>query len=71
MKIERRQTEKFKSVRHGQVFEYEGNVYIRTKILDDEGRIAANAVNLETGDYKRYVDSIEVSLYDNAKVVIE
>ena len=71
MKIEKAGTVKFKDVKLGQVFEYEGNIYMCCLILDSEGRTAANSVNLEKANYKRYDDKIEVTLYENAKVVLE
>lgn len=71
MKIEKRWTVKFKSVRHGQVFEYDGNIYIRTVVLDAEGRIIYNALNLESGYCNLLDDKIEVSLYENARIVFK
>lgn len=70
MKIEKRWTVKFKTVRNGQVFEYLGGVYMRVAIVDDVGRFICNAVNLENCNYTILVDDMQVTLYENAKVVL-
>lgn len=70
MKIEKRWAVLFKDIRRGQAFEHEAELYICSCILDVTGRTIANAVNLENGKYKIIAENAEVTLYENAKVVL-
>ncbi len=70
MIIEKRWTTKFKKVVDGQVFEYLGTIYMRVAIIDMVGRLICNAVDLESGNYNTVIDDAEVTLYENAKVVL-
>ena len=70
MIIEKRWTVKFEKVVDGQVFEYLGSIYMRVAILDIIGRLVCNAINLENGNYNIILNEAEVSLYENAKVVL-
>lgn len=70
MIIEKRWTTKFKKVVDGQVFEYLGNIYMRAAIIDMVGRLICNAIDLESGNYNTVIDDAEVTLYENAKVVL-
>lgn len=70
MKIEKSWLVEFEIVKNGQVFEYLGNMYICAVILDVTGRMLCNAVNLENGKYRLISETEQVSLYENAKVVL-
>lgn len=75
MIIEKRWLVKFHDVMPGQVFEYDGCVYIkaeRTAVLlkNIDGQVSINAVGLENGTYTKIEDDDEVTVYDNAKVVL-
>lgn len=75
MIIEKRWTAKFKDVRHGKVFEYNGIIYIRifaiiTLDTDGQPETLCNAIDLSNGEIKVFNDDDEVTVYDNAKVVL-
>lgn len=75
MKIEKKWLIKFKHVTMGQTFEYGGVLYMKTsKInnLDHDGKleILCNAVDLKEGFVSVFEDDEEVTLYENAKVVL-
>lgn len=76
MIIEKRWQVKFKDVKPGQAFDYDGCIYIkaeRTAILlkDIDGQASINAIGLNRGSYTKFEDDEEVAVYDNAKVVLE
>ena len=75
MIIEKRWTVKFKDVRHGKVFEYNGIIYIRifaiiTLDADGQPETLCNAIDLSNGEINVFNDDEEVTVYDNAKVVL-
>lgn len=76
MKVEKPGLVKFCHVRSGQVFEYEGKIYMRVlqiTVMDSDGKdeIICNAISLVNGDENVFEDDEEVMVYNNAKVVIE
>lgn len=73
MKIERPKVIEFQDVKVGQVFGYDDNIFIRIITIEapDKDVRLANSVNLQTGVDKLIKDLQEVTLYENAKVVIE
>ena len=75
MIIEKRWTVKFKDVRHGKVFEYNGIIYIRISAIitlgtDGQPETLCNAIDLSNGEINVFNDDEEVTVYDNAKVVL-
>lgn len=75
MKIEKLWQVKFIEVKHGQVFEYNGIIYIRIfaiTTLDTDGHpeTLCNAIDLRNGEINVFDGNEEVTLYDNAKVVL-
>ena len=75
MKIEKRWLVKFFHVQSGQVFEYNGTIYIRIlaiTVLDSDGKPEklCNAIDLNNGEINVFEDDEEVTVYDNAKVVL-
>lgn len=75
MIIEKRWLVKFYDVMPGQAFEYNDCLYIKTEckavlLKDIEGMSAINAVGLNRGVYTLFEDDEEVTVYDNAKVVL-
>lgn len=75
MIIEKRWLTKFSNVKPGQAFEFDGLIYIRAectaKLLNDiDGMPSINAVGLLGGGYIMMEDDDEVTIYDNAKVVL-
>ena len=75
MIIEKRWLIKFKDVKHGQVFEYSGIIYMRIFdiiTLDTDGKpeMLCNAIDLRNGEINVFNDDEEVTVYDNAKVVL-
>lgn len=68
MIIEKRWTVKFKNVKSGQVFECWGKIFIKSYNLAGE---YSNIVDLSNGySQSAPADDEEVTLYDNAKVVL-
>ena len=66
---------KFKDVKHGKVFEYNGIIYIRifaiiTLDTDGQPETLCNAIDLSNGEINVFNDDEEVTVYDNAKVVL-
>lgn len=57
----------FGSLRAGAVFEYEGDMYIKT----DETSEGADAVNLENGELTEFYSNEEVDEQTTAVLVIE
>lgn len=75
MTIEKRWLVKFKDVKHGKVFEYNGIIYIRifaiiTLDTDGQPETLCNAIDLRNGEINVFNDDEEVTVYDNAKVVL-
>ena len=75
MIIEKRWLVKFYNVMPGQVFEYNGIIYIRIFAiitLDTDGlpEKLCNAIDLSNGEINVFDDDEEVTVYDNAKVVL-
>ncbi len=75
MIIEKRWLVKFKDVIPGNVFEYNGRVYMRIlqiSTLDCDGRpeIIGNAINLYDGGIEDIDYDEDVTSYEKAKVVI-
>ena len=75
MIIEKRWLVKFYNVMPGQVFEYNGIIYIRifaiiTLDTDGQPEKLCNAIDLCNGDINVFDDDEEVTVYDNAKVVL-
>lgn len=71
-------TASFKDVKQGQAFEWCNCVYIKaeytcTAVLlnNTDGTTSINAVGLTNGSYAKFDDDDEVTIYENAKVVIE
>lgn len=73
MKIEKPKVMEFQDVKVGQVFGYGDDIFIRILTIEapDKDVRLANSVNLQTGADKLIKDLQEVTLYENAKVVIE
>lgn len=73
MKIERPKVIEFQDVKIGQVFDYNGDIFMRILTIEapDKDVRLANSVNLQTGTDELIKDLQEVTLYENAKVVIE
>ena len=72
MKIEKRWLVKFYNVMFGQVFEYDGKIYMRVlqiNVMNADGKDEAicNAIGLGNGDINVFE---EVTVYENAKVVL-
>ena len=66
---------KFIELKHGQVFEYNGIIYIRifaitTLDVDGQSETLCNAIDLRNGEINVFEDNEEVTLYNNAKVVL-
>lgn len=66
---------RFKDVQLGKVFEYNGLIYMKVSsidIMDCDGKdeTVCNAIDLQNGYNEVFKDDIEVSIYDNAKVVL-
>lgn len=75
MKIEKRWTTKFKKVTMGQAFEYGGVLYMKTSKIDNldcDGKleILCNAVDIKEGFVSVFEADEEVTVYENAKVVL-
>lgn len=75
MTIEKRWLVKFYNVMPGQVFEYDGCIFIKAELTvallkDIDGMPSINAVGLKNGTYTKIEDDDEVTVYDNAKVVL-
>lgn len=75
MIIEKRWLVKFRNVMPGQVFEFDGCLYIKAEckaalLKDIDGMASINAVGLTNGGYMIMEDDEEVTVYDNAKVVL-
>ena len=66
MIIEKRGNKKFSYVKRGEVFEVNGDVFIRARDYFD-----INAVELITGNLFNIDPEAEVRIYDEAKVVIK
>lgn len=67
MKIEKAWTVKFKDVPVGKCFEYYGKLYIRSFYADDNTKYATS---LSCGDIIHPNPEDDVTIYDNAKVVL-
>lgn len=66
---------KFFHVGAGQVFEFEGKIYMRVlqiNVMNADGKYEAvcNAVDLIKGDKAVFEDDDKVTLYDKAKVTL-
>lgn len=75
MKIEKRWLAKFKDVKPGQAFDYDGCIYIKAEctavlLKDIDGEASINAIGLNCGSYAKFEDDDGVIVYDNAKVVL-
>lgn len=75
MIIEKRWLVKFYNVMPGQVFEYGDCIYIKAEctavlLKDINGMPSINAVGLTAGSFTKFEDDDEVTVYDNAKVVL-
>lgn len=75
MIIEKRWLIKFYNIHPGEVFEYNGTIYMRTvqiDVLDTDGKpeILCNAIDLHNGEINVFNDDEEVTVYNNAKVVL-
>ena len=75
MKIEKLWQVKFIEVKHGQGFGYNGIIYIRIfaiTTLDTDGQpeTLCNAIDLRNGEINVFDGNEEVTVYDNAKVVL-
>lgn len=75
MIIEKRWLAKFKDVKPGQAFDYDGCIYIKAEctaelLKDIDGEAAINAIGLHLGSYTKFEDDDEVTVYNNAKVVL-
>lgn len=76
MKVEKQGIVQFKDVKEGQVFEYGRCIYMKAEcsavlLKDIDGMPSINAVVLSNGTYANVEPDEEVTLYENAKVVIE
>lgn len=73
MKIEKPKVVEFQDVEVGQVFDYNGDIFMRILTIEapDKDLRLANSVNLQTGTDILMYDTEEVIIYENAKVVIE
>lgn len=73
MKIEKPKVVEFQDVEVGQVFDYNGDIFMRILTIEapDKDLRLANSVNLQTGTDILMYDTEEVTIYENAKVVIE
>lgn len=67
MKIEKVCTVKFKDVPAGKCFEYYGKLYIRSFYANDNTKYATS---LSCGDIIQPPFDEDVTIYDNAKVVL-
>lgn len=67
MKIEKTWTVKFEDVPVGKCFEYNGNLYIRSFYADDKAKYSTS---LTCGQIIHINPKDEVTIYDNAKVVL-
>jgi len=75
MIIEKRWTVKFKDVKPGQVFDCGRCIYIKAEcpavlLKDIDSMPSINALVLSNGNYANIEADEEVTLYDNAKVVL-
>lgn len=75
MIIEKRWLVKFADVKPGQVFEYDGCYYIKAECTIETvehpiGMDTVNAVGLEHGGYCMFEYDDDVTLFENAKVVL-
>ena len=75
MIIDKRWIVKFKDVKPGQAFDYDGCIYIKAEcsvvlLKDIDGMPSINAVGLNNGSYTNMNPDDEVTVYDNAKVVL-
>lgn len=76
MKVEKQGIVRFCDVKPCQAFTWCECVYIKTErtavlLKDIDGLASINAVGLSGGSYAKFNDDDEVTLYENAKVVIE
>jgi len=62
-------TTTFFNIDESQCFEYNGECYMRTKFTKEHPSL--QAVNLRTGELVSVDDSLSVTLYRDAKVVLE
>jgi len=74
MKIERKENDdlvKFSSLSMGDVFEYEGNLYVKSDyVIDRQDDEAYNCLSLHNGFLFCVDDTDLVKLYPNAKLVL-
>ena len=74
MKVEKQGTVQFKDVKVGQVFEWDGKIFMRILTIstpDTDHLRLANSVNLQKGTDASFKDLEEVTLYEDAKVVLK
>ena len=58
-------TKKFCDIQRGEVFEFDGDIFIKAREYFD-----INAVEIKTGNLYNIGPSQDVIIYDNAKVVL-
>ena len=67
----RKKSVKFETVKHGEIFEYDGYFFMRTcSSYCDENGDYDNAVNLENGDLTYFEDN-HIIMPVNCKLVLE
>lgn len=60
--VDKRKTVAFENLKIGEVFKYNGNVYMKTEELydDEQSEILANAASLDEGNLESFGDMWEV-----------